>query len=130
MNLFSLLSSRQSHLRSTKTRILLSVPEANIDWNAITDLCLLYINGIYLLSERSIHSSTLLPSSIFHPAHKMPDSNCIHVSPECPVETELYGYAPNLGANAFFTISFGLCMILHIAVGIHYHTWFFIAAPP
>jgi len=54
--------------------------------------------------------------------------NCTHVSPDCPVEAQLYGYAPNLAVNLFFTIFFCVTTIIHLVIGIRYRTWFFMAA--
>lgn len=48
---------------------------------------------------------------------------CTSVSPECPVEGTIYGYAPNLGVNAFFAGFFGIAFILQLAFGIRYKTW-------
>lgn len=44
----------------------------------------------------------------------MPDStdNCKVVSPNCPVEATVYGYAPNLGGNAFYAVVFALCALI------------------
>ncbi|KAF2654841.1 sphingoid long-chain base transporter RSB1 [Lophiostoma macrostomum CBS 122681] len=48
---------------------------------------------------------------------------CENVGPECPVSGSLYGYKPNLGANAFFIAVFALCLIAQLALGIRYKTW-------
>lgn len=40
--------------------------------------------------------------------------NCKDVSPECPVEASLYGYAPNLGANVFYAIIFAVCALIQL----------------
>lgn len=53
---------------------------------------------------------------------------CKSVSPECPVEGTLYGYAPNLGANAFFAAFFGLALVLQLYLGIRYKTWTYMIA--
>lgn len=53
---------------------------------------------------------------------------CQSVSPECPVEGTLYGYAPNLGANAFFAAFFGIAFIFQIYFGIRYKTWTYMIA--
>lgn len=44
----------------------------------------------------------------------LPDSteDCKAVSPDCPVENTMYGYAPNLGANAFYFIVFAICALV------------------
>ena len=49
--------------------------------------------------------------------------DCLEVSPECPVNATLYGYYPNLGANAFLTALFGICFIATIVIGIMTKTW-------
>jgi hypothetical protein len=53
---------------------------------------------------------------------------CVDVTPECPVEGTLYGYAPNIGANAFFTAFFGICLVWHLIAGIRYKTWTYMIA--
>ncbi|KAF1943315.1 parasitic phase-specific protein PSP-1 [Clathrospora elynae] len=53
---------------------------------------------------------------------------CLEVSPECPVHATLYGYAPNMGANAFLTALFGVCCISTIVIGIMTKTWTYTAA--
>lgn len=57
--------------------------------------------------------------------------NCTEVSLEplyCPVEGTLYGYKPNIGANAFFAAFFGICLLIHLVQGIRYKTWSFMVA--
>jgi hypothetical protein len=41
----------------------------------------------------------------------------------CNVEGTLYGYYPNMGANAFFVAFFALCFIWQLFCGIRYKTW-------
>lgn len=53
--------------------------------------------------------------------------NCTKVSLECPIDAQLYGYAPNLAANLFFTLFFGVATIIQLIVGIRHRTWFFMA---
>jgi hypothetical protein len=54
------------------------------------------------------------------------DTNlCTGLSPECPVELTVYGYRPNIGANAFFVASFALLAVMHLGLGIRGKTWFF-----
>ncbi|KAL1801190.1 hypothetical protein ACET3X_001532 [Alternaria dauci] len=53
---------------------------------------------------------------------------CVEVGPECPVEGTLYGYYPSLGANAFFTAFFALCLIIQVGLGIRYKTWTYMIA--
>ena len=38
--------------------------------------------------------------------------NCEAVSPSCPVEETVYGYAPNLGGNAFYAVVFAICALI------------------
>jgi hypothetical protein len=53
---------------------------------------------------------------------------CAEVSEECPVEGTLYGYYPNLGANAFFAAIFGVCLLVQLVLGIKYRTWTYMVA--
>jgi len=53
---------------------------------------------------------------------------CNSVSPECPVSGTLYGYYPNLGANAFFAALFGLLLIAQLVIGTLTRTWTFMLA--
>lgn len=48
---------------------------------------------------------------------------CLEVSPECPVFATLYGYRPNLGANAFLCALFALCCLASIVIGVLSKTW-------
>ena len=57
-----------------------------------------------------------------------PYADCVNITPDCPVEQTIYGYYPNLGANAFFCAFFGVCMIAQIYQGIRYKTWTFLVA--
>lgn len=56
-----------------------------------------------------------------------PDS-CTDISPECPVQGTIYGYYPSLAANAFFAAFFGLCMLIHLGLGLKFKTWTFMIA--
>ncbi|KAM5350089.1 hypothetical protein ACJ41O_006594 [Fusarium nematophilum] len=38
--------------------------------------------------------------------------DCEKVSSSCPVEDTIYGYAPNLGGNAFYAVVFAFCVLL------------------
>ncbi len=49
--------------------------------------------------------------------------NCTAVSEYCPVEYTIYSYYPNLGANIFFCVFFGLCLLIQLCQGIRYKTW-------
>lgn len=53
---------------------------------------------------------------------------CLEISPTCPVEATLYGYYPNMGANAFLCALFGVCFIATIVIGIMTKTWTYTAA--
>jgi hypothetical protein len=48
---------------------------------------------------------------------------CAKISPLCTIEGTLYGYYPNLGANAFFAAFFGVCFVYQLVCGIRYKTW-------
>ncbi|KAL1857972.1 hypothetical protein Plec18167_001623 [Paecilomyces lecythidis] len=50
---------------------------------------------------------------------------CTEVSPQCPVQATTLGYAPNLGANVFFAVVFGLCTLVTFVVGVSRKTWTF-----
>jgi len=53
---------------------------------------------------------------------------CTYVNATCTVEGTLYGYRPNLGANVFFAVIFGLCGLIQLGLGIRYRTWTFMIA--
>jgi hypothetical protein len=48
---------------------------------------------------------------------------CLEVSAKCPVEATLYGYRPDMGANAFLAALFGLCFIGSLVIGFMTKTW-------
>ncbi|KFY80200.1 hypothetical protein V499_00957 [Pseudogymnoascus sp. VKM F-103] len=52
-----------------------------------------------------------------------PDANCTLAL--CPVEASLQGYRPAFGVQIAFIALFGVSMLIHLAQGIRYHTWFF-----
>lgn len=54
--------------------------------------------------------------------------NCTYVDDYCPVDLTIYGYAPSLGANAFFCAIFGICCLANLVLGIRYKTWTFCIA--
>lgn len=60
----------------------------------------------------------------------MPDRYiCTEVSlPYCPVESSIYGYAPSLPANAFFTAWFAALFIPNIVFGVYYKAWTYMLA--
>ena len=49
---------------------------------------------------------------------------------ECKIEGTLYGYYPNLGANAFFAAVFAICLIANLGFGIRYKTWTYMVGTP
>ncbi|MBE3049035.1 hypothetical protein IMZ48_42360, partial [Candidatus Bathyarchaeota archaeon] len=53
---------------------------------------------------------------------------CDDVSPLCPVEATVLGYAPNLGASAFFTAAFAALCLASLWAGVRGKTWTFTAA--
>lgn len=55
-------------------------------------------------------------------------ASCTQVTPECPIEAQLYGYAPNLAINIFFLAFFSLGTMFHLFAGIYYRTWSFMIA--
>jgi len=55
----------------------------------------------------------------FYPSYR----TCPSVSPQCPVSATTYGYAPNLGGNAFFAAWFGLLLVLSLIFGIRSKNW-------
>ncbi|EAT82860.2 hypothetical protein SNOG_09595 [Parastagonospora nodorum SN15] len=48
---------------------------------------------------------------------------CLEVTDTCPVNATLYGYRPDMGANAFLCALFGLCFIGSLVIGIMTKTW-------
>lgn len=62
------------------------------------------------------------------PPTKYSVQNCTDVSIYCPVDLTIYGYYPNLGANAFFLAFFSLCLGLQFVLGIRYKTWTYMIA--
>ena len=44
----------------------------------------------------------------------MARDECKQVSAECPVEDTIYGYIPNLGANAFYAVIFAACALIQL----------------
>lgn len=53
---------------------------------------------------------------------------CNSVTPECPVSDTLYGYYPDLGANAFFAALFAVLLIAQLVIGTLTRTWTFMLA--
>jgi hypothetical protein len=55
-------------------------------------------------------------------------AGCISVTPECPVGGTVYGYYPNLPANAFFAAVFGILLVAQLIIGSWTRTWTFMLA--
>lgn len=61
--------------------------------------------------------------------------SCVAVGPApdgtglCTIEGTLYGYEPNIGANAFFAAFFGICLLIQLVLGIKYKTWTYMVRP-
>ncbi|KAJ4986602.1 rta1 domain-containing protein [Stagonosporopsis vannaccii] len=53
----------------------------------------------------------------------MATRNCTDITPQCPLQFTVYGYEPDLAANAFFVGCFGLAVIIQLTFGIKYKTW-------
>lgn len=68
------------------------------------------------------------PQPTILPATKDSVQNCTNVSEYCPVDLTIYGYYPNLGANAFFCAFFALCLGIQLVLGIRYKTWTYLVA--
>lgn len=50
--------------------------------------------------------------------------DCEAVSPSCPVEDTIYGYAPNLGGNAVYAVVFAICALIQFYLIIkHWRLW-------
>ena len=68
------------------------------------------------------------PQPTVLPATAYSTENCTAISIFCPVEQTTYGYYPNLGANIFFAVFFGICAAIHLWAGFRYKAWtYFIA---
>ena len=52
-----------------------------------------------------------------------PDANCTLAL--CPVESSLQSYRPVLAVQIAFVALFGVSLLIHLAQGIRYRTWFF-----
>lgn len=53
------------------------------------------------------------------------NSNCTIA--HCPVELSVYGYRPSLAASGALIALYGICMIIQIALGLRYKSWWFMA---
>lgn len=54
-----------------------------------------------------------------------PDANCTLST--CPIEASVYGYRPSIPANSIFLALFSLAIIVHVALGIRWRSWGFMA---
>lgn len=69
---------------------------------------------------------TLLTPLIAAAANDRPKGDfrkCVEVTDRCTVNATLYGYRPDLGANAFLCALFGICFIASLVIGIMTKTW-------
>jgi hypothetical protein len=57
--------------------------------------------------------------------HYTSTDDCTSVSAQCPVEATIYGYTPDLAANAFFCAYFAVFTIINIFLSYRYKTWLF-----
>jgi hypothetical protein len=62
----------------------------------------------------------MIPPSNWSPSA---DANCTLAL--CPVESSLQGYRPAFGVQIAFIALFGVSMLIHLAQGIRFRTWFF-----
>ena len=53
---------------------------------------------------------------------------CRHVSPNCPVESSIYGYYPSLPGNAFLLAWFLVLLLVNTILGIRYRKWSYMVA--
>ncbi|KLU81383.1 hypothetical protein MAPG_00473 [Magnaporthiopsis poae ATCC 64411] len=56
-----------------------------------------------------------------------PYRRCEQVSAVCPVQLTTLGYYPSRGANYFFAVGFGLCIIVALVLGTWKKTWSYMA---
>lgn len=54
-----------------------------------------------------------------------PSANC--TLDLCPLEWSVFGYLPNVPANATFIAIFGLLLIAHLIQGIRYKSWIYMS---
>jgi hypothetical protein len=50
---------------------------------------------------------------------------CKEVTPECPVEGTIYGYAPNYSTTVEFCVIFFICCLVQLAQMIRWRLWSF-----
>jgi hypothetical protein len=58
-------------------------------------------------------------------ASRTPPSECTEVTPDCPVEGTIYGYAPNAVASYAFCIIFAICALVQVIQMLKWRTWSF-----
>ncbi|KAL3457023.1 RTA1 like protein-domain-containing protein [Aspergillus heterothallicus] len=51
--------------------------------------------------------------------------DCDKVTPDCPVEGTIYGYSPDLAANAAFCAIFSICCLVQFIQMVKWRLWFF-----
>ncbi|CAN9349523.1 unnamed protein product [Alternaria alternata] len=81
-----------------------------------------------LLATLAIATQLLVVVSAQEDRPKGNFRQCLEVSPECPVFATLYGYRPNLGANAFLCALFAILCIATLVIGVLSKTWTYTAA--
>jgi uncharacterized membrane protein len=52
-------------------------------------------------------------------------AKCTEVTPQCPVEGTIYGYAPDLVFSIEFCLIFGVCSLIQLGQLIRYRLWSF-----
>lgn len=68
------------------------------------------------------------PQPTVLPATEHSTQNCTSESIYCPVDLTIYGYAPSLGANAFFCAFFAIACLINFVAGIRFKTWTYMIA--
>lgn len=58
-------------------------------------------------------------------ASRTSPSECTEVTPGCPVEGTIYGYAPNAVASYAFRIIFAICAWVKVIKKLKWRTWSF-----
>jgi hypothetical protein len=53
---------------------------------------------------------------------------CRHISPDCPVESSIYGYYPSLPGNTFFLAWFAAMLIVNVLLGVKFKRWAYMTA--
>lgn len=79
---------------------------------------------VSVLSSKMWFLHTLLFLLFSFPAISM--AGCTQLDPpQCTVKNSVYGFFPNLGANVFFTVAFGILAIVQIVEFLRWKTWSF-----